>query len=67
MTHPFSELVIDGVLMAPFVTYAVAALAVFLGLRPVLYRIGFARFFSHPSVAELGLYVTILGFLTVLF
>jgi hypothetical protein len=59
--------VIDGVLMAPFVTYALAALAVFLGLRPVLHRIGFASLFSHPSVAELSLYVTILGILTVLF
>jgi hypothetical protein len=67
VTHPFSELVIDGVLMAPFVTYALAALAVFLGLRPVLHRIGFASLFSHPSVAELSLYVTILGILTVLF
>lgn len=65
--HPFSELVIDGVLIAPFVGYAVAALAVFLGLRPVFHRIGFARLFSHPAVAELSLYVTILGLLTVLF
>jgi len=67
MTQPFAELVIDGVLVAPFVTYAAVALAVFLGLRPVLYRIGFARLFSHQSIAELSLYVTILGLLTLLF
>ena len=46
--------------------YAVAALAIFLVLRPVLHLIGFPRLFSHPPIAELSLYVTILGLLTVL-
>ena len=36
MTHSFSELVIGGVLFAPFVAYTVAALGIFLALRPVL-------------------------------
>ncbi len=67
MTHAFSELVVDGVLVAPFVTYAVVSLAMFLVLRPVLHHIGFAKLFSHPSIAELSIYVTILGLLTVLF
>jgi len=67
MNHPLSELVIGGVLVAPFVTYTVAALAVVLALRPVLRAVGFARLFSHPSVAELSLYVTVLGLLTVFF
>ena len=67
MTHAFSELVIGGVLLAPFVTYAVAALAMFLILRPILSLSGFAKLFSHPSIAELSLYVTILGLITVLF
>lgn len=67
MTHPFSELVLGGVLVAPFVAYTVAALAVILVVRPILYAVGFARLFSHPSIAELSLYVTILGLLTVLF
>jgi hypothetical protein len=67
MTHAFSELVVGGVLLAPFVTYAVAALAMFLVLRPILQLTGFARLFSHPSIAELSLYVTILGLITVLF
>ena len=67
MTHAFSELVVGGVLLAPFVTYAVAALAMFLILRPILQLTGFAKRFSHPSIAELSLYVTILGLLTVLF
>lgn len=67
MTHAFSELVLGDVLVAPFVTYAVAALVLILVLRPLLYAIGFAKLFSHPSIAELSLYVTILGLLTVLF
>ncbi len=67
MTHAFSEFVVGGVLLAPFVTYAVAALAMFLVLRPILQLTGFARLFSHPSIAELSLYVTILGLITVLF
>ena len=67
MTHAFSELVIGGVLLAPFVTYAVTALAIFLILRPILSLSGFAKLFSHPSIAELSLYVTILGLITVFF
>jgi hypothetical protein len=66
MTHPFYELMVGGVLLAPFVRYAAAALAIFLVLRPVLHLIGFSRLFTHPSIAELSLYVTILGLLTVL-
>jgi Protein of unknown function (DUF1656) len=67
MSHPLSELVVGGVLMAPLVTYAGAALAMFLLLRPILHFTGFAKLFSHPSIAELSVYVTILGLLTVLF
>lgn len=67
MTHPFYELMVGGVLLAPFVRYAVSALAIFLLLRPVLHLIGLPRLFSHPSIAALSLYVTILGLLTVLF
>lgn len=67
MTHAFSELTVDGVLLAPFVRYAVAALAIFVLLRPLLHLIGLPRLFSHPSIAALSLYVTILGLLTVLF
>ena len=66
MTHTFPELVIGGVFVAPFITYAVAALVIVLVLRPLLRLSRFGRMFSHPSVAELSLYVTILGLLTVL-
>ena len=33
----------------------------------MLRLIGFRELFSHPSIAELSLYVTILGLLTVFF
>jgi hypothetical protein len=67
MTHTFRELVIGSVLVAPFISYAVAALVVILMIRPVLHWIGFSRIFSHPSIAELSLYVTVLGLLVLLF
>ncbi len=67
MTHTFRELVIGGVLVAPLIWYAVAALAVVLVLRPILNLVGFSRIFSNPSIAELSLYVTVLGLLVLLF
>ena len=63
MAHTFRELVIGGVLVEPFIAYAVAALVVILIIRPVLHFLAFSRIFSHPSVAELSLYVTVLGLL----
>lgn len=65
MTHAFSELVIGGLFIAPFITYAVSALVVVLVLRPILHLCRFSEMFSHPSVAELSLYVAILGLMTV--
>jgi Protein of unknown function (DUF1656) len=65
--HSFSELAIGDVFVAPFAGYAVTALAILLVLRPVLRLCRFGQLFSHPAVAELSLYVTILGLLTVAF
>ena len=65
MMHSFSELIVGDVFVAPFVSYAVAALAIILALRPILHLCGFGKLFSRPAVAELSLYVTILGLLTV--
>jgi hypothetical protein len=67
MTHPFSDVVIGGVLVSPFAAYAVIALIIFLLLRPILHRLRLAQMFSHPSIAGLSLYVTILGLVTLLF
>lgn len=66
MTNDFHELVIGGVFFAPFITYAVAALVIILGLRPILHLVGFASIFSHVSIAELSLYVAVLGGLVLL-
>ena len=65
MMHSFSELVIGGVFLAPFIAYAAAALVIVLVLRPILRLVRFQEVFSHPSVATLSLYVAILGLLTV--
>ena len=67
MMHSFSELVIGSVLVAPFVGYAVMALAIVLAIRPILHLCRFGELFSHPAVAELSLYVMILGLLTIAF
>jgi len=67
MTHSFPEIIVGGVLVAPFLAYAVAALLIVLALRPVLHATGCDRLFSHPSIAGLSLYVTVVGLLTVLF
>ena len=67
MAHTFAELAIGGVLFAPFVTYLAAAVVLIVVLRPLLHVVGFAKMFSHASVAELSLYVTILSLLVLLF
>ena len=64
MTHTFRELIIGGVLVAPLITYAMAALLfALLLIRPFLRFVGFSRIFSNGAIAELSLYVTILGLL----
>ena len=67
MMHSFSELTMGGVLIAPFVIYAGAAIAMFAVLRPFLHLVAFDRVVSNPPVAELSLYVVILALLIVLF
>ena len=64
MTHTFRDLVVGGVLLAPFVTYALAALVIVLIIRPVLRFTRFANMFSRAPIAELSVYVTIHGLLT---
>jgi hypothetical protein len=65
MMHSFPELVVGDVVVAPFIVYALAAFAIFVALRPILHLCGFDMLFSNPGLAELSLYVTILGLLTV--
>jgi hypothetical protein len=66
MAHTFAELVVGGVLFAPFVTYLVVTLVLVIVLRPLLHVVGFAKMFSHAAVAEFSLYVTILSLLMLL-
>jgi hypothetical protein len=67
MAHTFPELVIGGVLLAPFVTYLLVTLVIIIVLRPLLLVVGFAKMFSHAAIAELSLGMTILGLLVLLF
>ncbi|KMO43369.1 membrane protein [Methylobacterium variabile] len=62
----FHELTIGGVLVSPFVAYAAAALAILLGLRPLLRLARFERVFANPPLAEAGIYLCILALLIVL-
>jgi hypothetical protein len=66
MTHGFPELVIGDVLVAPFVTYAIAALLLVILFRPVLQLIKFETRFNNPALALLCVYVTTLAALIVL-
>jgi hypothetical protein len=66
MMHSFPELTIGGVLIAPFVIYAGAAIAIFAVLRPILRLVAFDRAFISPPIAELSLFVVILALLIVL-
>jgi hypothetical protein len=66
MTQTYRDLVIGGVLVAPIISYAAMALLLFLLLRPLLHLVGFSRYFSNAPVAELSLYVSIFGLLTLL-
>jgi hypothetical protein len=67
MTQTYRELIIGGVLVAPIVFYALAALAIIAVLRPVLHFVGFANIFSNPAIAELSLYAAIFGLLALSF
>jgi hypothetical protein len=67
MTHTFRELVIGGVFVAPFVTYATVALFAWLLIRPLQRFVGFSRIFSNAAIAELSLYAIILGLLVLFF
>jgi hypothetical protein len=67
MSHSFHELVLGGVLVAPFVTYAVVALFIMFLIRPFLRFAGFSRAFSDAAIAELSLYVIVLGLLVLFY
>jgi hypothetical protein len=67
MMHGVPELVIGGLLVAPFVLYAGAAFAIFAVLRSLLHLVAFNRAFSYRPLVGLSLYVLVLALLIALF
>jgi hypothetical protein len=63
----FREVTVGGVLFAPFVFYALAALGLLFALRPALRGLSIDRHFANPPVAVLSLYFIVLAALIVLF
>lgn len=62
-----SEANFQGILFAPIVLYALAALPVTLLVVFVLSRSGFTRLVWHPALFELSLYLCVLSLLVLLF
>ncbi|GJE55164.1 MULTISPECIES: DUF1656 domain-containing protein [Methylobacterium] len=61
------ELQIGGVLLSPFVAYAIGALVILILLRIVFRKIRFSRYVANAPIAEAGLYVCVLALLILLF
>ena len=62
----FPELVLGGVFVAPFMSYALVAALLLLLLRPLLRLVRFDTVFENPPLVLLCLYVILLGLLFVL-
>jgi hypothetical protein len=56
---------LGGVLISPFLAYALGSLAILMVLRLVFVRIRFSRYVANPPLAEAGLYICILALLIV--
>ena len=63
----FNELILGGVFIAPFVTYALAAVAVLAILYPVMRLLHVDAIFANPPLALLCLYVIVIAALITLF
>ena len=61
-----SETDLGGVLFAPIVLYALAAIPITLLLRTMMWRIGFMRLVWHLALFELALYLSVLSLLVLL-
>jgi hypothetical protein len=57
------EFVFAGLLMSPFVRYALLAGVLLILLRFVLVRLRFYRWFWHPLLAEAAIYVCLVAIL----
>lgn len=59
------EFVIGGLLMSPFVRYALIAGLVFIPVRLILVHLDFHKWFWHPLLAEASVYTCILATLNI--
>ena len=59
------EFVVGGLLVSPFVKYALLALMIFLPLRFILIASGIHKWFWHPLLAEASIYLCILAVLNI--
>ncbi len=58
-----TEFVVGGLLISPFVRYALLAAVLMLVLRWWLARLHFYRWFWHPLLAEAAAYICLVAFL----
>ena len=59
------EFIVAGLLVSPFVKYALIAALVFVPVRLVLALLDLHRWFWHPLLAEAAVYVCILATLNI--
>ena len=57
------EFVVAGLLVSPFVKYALLAALVFVPVRLILVALNFQKWFWHPLLAEAAIYVCLLAIL----
>lgn len=61
------EFVVAGLLISPFVKFALIAGLLFLPVRAILVHLRFHKWFWHPMLAEVAVYICILGAINVVF
>ncbi len=60
-----SEFVVAGLLITPFVRYALIALILFVPIHYLLVRLGIQHWAWHPSLAEAALYLCLVAVLNI--
>ena len=60
------EFVVAGLLISPFVKYALIAGLLFVPVRLVLIHLEFQKWFWHPLLAEAAVYLCILAAINIL-
>ncbi len=60
------EFVVGGLLISPFVKYALIAALLFIPLRLILVHLEFYKWFWHPLLAEASVYLCLLATLNIL-